>query len=94
MWELKDILLGAFPARSNWTLVFRLFEYRLMKNNTICKKSPVYQVFAKSPAAKIENYDYEKNDGDYSLWSESRKRSNLVCSLKINKFLRMERRSR
>lgn len=52
-------------------VIDRLFEYRLMKNNTICKKSPVYQVFAKSPAAKIENYDYEKNDGDYSLWSES-----------------------
>jgi len=52
-------------------VIDRLFEYRLMKNNTICKKSPVYQVFAKSPAAKIENYDYEMNDGDYSLWSES-----------------------
>ena len=66
--------------------MFRLFEYRLMKNNTICKKSPVYQVFAKSPAAKIENYDYENNEAGYSLWSESRKRSNLVCYLKINKF--------
>ena len=43
----------------------------LLKNLTICARSPIYVKTARSPAFRIEGYSLDENPYNYSLWTES-----------------------